>query len=221
VTESTRRSGFDIRVAIVVLVVLLLALAGAGAWALTTNNELQSTRSSLSSSSGDLGTAKAKLASTKTDLATATAALAETQDAIKADKAKITVLNFQIERKGACIEAQSANLTEIRRILALERSNFARTTTGSKWDKTHAAAQRAINAAIDYLYKSYTSAAARKYSTANSYLDKSNAQIRASNKQLDALDKEIAAINKSSDEINKANDGFSATLDKTTSTCGG
>jgi peptidoglycan hydrolase CwlO-like protein len=220
-TESTRRSGLDIRIAIIVLIVLLLALAGAGAWALTTNNELQSTQASLSSTTGDLDSTKADLASTKTNLGTATADLAETQDAIKADKAKITVLKFQIERKGACIEAQSANLTEIRRILAIERSNFARTTTGSAWDKAHAAAQKAINAAIDYLYKSYTSAAARKYSTANSYLDKSNAQIRASNKQLDSLDREIKAINKSSDEINKANDGFATTLDTTTSTCGG
>ena len=67
---------------------------------------------------------------------------------------------------------------------------------------------------------SYTSAAAGKYGTANSYIDKSNAQIRTSNKQLDAEDKQIKAINAASDAINKANDTFSDTLDATSSTCG-
>jgi septal ring factor EnvC (AmiA/AmiB activator) len=220
VSESTKRSGFDVRFAVIVLIGLLLVLAGAGFWAYTTNNDLQTTRAALASTSGELDTTKTNLASITSDLDTASTDLATAQDAIKADKAKITVLNFQIERKGACIQAQTANLTEMRRILALERANFARTTSGSAWDKAHAAAQKAINAAIDYLYKAYTSAAARKYSTANANIDRSNAQIRASNKQLDALDKEIDAINKSSDDINMANDAFSSTLDTTSSTCG-
>jgi septal ring factor EnvC (AmiA/AmiB activator) len=221
VSGPTKRSGFDVRLALLVLIGLLLVLAGAGFWAYTTSNDLQTTRAALASTSGELDTTKANLASTASDLDTASTDLASAQEAIKANKAKITVLNFQIERKGACIQAQTANLTEMRRILALERANFARTTTGSAWDKAHAAAQKAINAAIDYLYKAYTSAAAGKLSTANANIDRSNAQIRASNKQLDALDKEIDAINKSSDEINKANDSFSSTLDATSSTCGG
>jgi peptidoglycan hydrolase CwlO-like protein len=220
VTESRRRSGFDVRVAIVAAIVLLLVFGGAAAWAFTTSNDLQATRATLDATSDELDTTQSTLESTTADLDSASADLAAAQDAIKANKAKITVLTFQIERKGACIEAQSANLGEIRRILALERENFGRTTSGSAWAKAHGASQKAINAAIDYLYKAYTSAAAGKYGTANSYIDKSNAQIRASNKQLDAEDKQIKAINAASDAINKANDSFGSTLDATSSTCG-
>jgi septal ring factor EnvC (AmiA/AmiB activator) len=221
VTASKRRAGFDLRIAIMAAVVLLLALGGAVAWAMTTSNDLQATTTTLAATRGDLDTTRSTLADRSAELESTAADLAQTEEAIKADEDRITVLEFQIERKGACIEAQATNLAEIRRILALERENFARTTSGSSWGMAHAASKKAINLAIDDLYKAYTSAAAGNYGTANSWLEKSNAQIRVSNKQLDALDREIDAINASSDAINAANDGFQNTLDETLSTCGG
>jgi chromosome segregation ATPase len=221
VTESKRRSGFDLRIAIVGAIVLLLALGGTAAWAVTTNNDLQATKTTLGTTTGDLDTTKSSLAETSAELDATSTDLAATEDAIKDGRARITVLEFQIERKAACIEAQAANLDEIRRILALERESFARTTSGSTWGKAHAASKTAINLAIEDLHKAYTSAAAGNYGTSNSWLDKSNAQIRASNRQLDTVDQEIDAINAGSDAINAANDAFEATLDETLSTCGG
>jgi len=221
VTESTKRSGIDLRLLIVIGVALLLGLAGAAAWAATTNNDLQSTRATLASTSGDLDTTKADLASTTSDLSKAGTDLATTQKDIKTDQSKITTLNFQIDRKGDCIAAQSANLAEMHRILDLERANFARTGTKSAWGRAYAADQAAINLAIDYLYKAYQNAAAGKLSTANSYIDKSNAQIRISNSQLKNSNKQIDIINKATDDINKANDAFDKTLTATSSTCGG
>jgi chromosome segregation ATPase len=220
-TETKRRSGLDLRIAIVAAIVLLLALGGAAAWAYTTSNDLQATRTTLGATSGDLDTTTSQLEETQQQLDQAETDLDTTVKAVAADESKIKTLNFQIDRKTECIAAQSTNLEEIRRILALERENFGRTTSGSSWARSHAASQKAINLAIDDLYKAYTNAAAGKYSTSNSWLDKSNAQIRASNKQLDAVDKEIDAINKASDAINDANDAFEKTLAGTASTCGG
>src|SRR4029079_14918706 len=149
VTAWTNRSGTDVRLLLVVAVALVLGLAAAGAWALTTNNDLESTRAALASTSGDLHAAKGELIAPTAALDATTADLAAARDAIKKDQAKATSLNFQIERKGACIAAQAANLAEIRRILALERVDFARTGSTSAWGRAHSAAQKAINLAID------------------------------------------------------------------------
>ena len=219
-TESTKRSGIDLRLLLVVAIALVLGLVAAGAWALITNNDLQSTRATLASTSGDLDGAKGDLTETTANLDATNAELAAAREAIKKDQSKITSLNFQIERKSACIAAQSANLAEIRRILALERVDFARTGSTSAWGKAHGAAQKAINLAIDDLSKAYQNAAAGRLGTANTWIDKSNAQIRVSNSQLNNEDKQVDAINKSTDETNKANDAFTRTLDETSSTCG-
>ena len=219
-TGQTKRSGVDVRVAAIVAVVLLLAFGGAAVWAYSTNQELERTRQSLSSTSGTLETTKATLADTQGKLTSTTADVTAEQAAIKADKSRITVLEFQIDRKGACIAAQTTNLAELRRILELERANFARATSTSPWGKAHAASDKALGLAIDYLQKSYQSAAVGSYNTANSWLSKSNAQVRASNKQIAISNKEIDKLNAASDAINAANDAFADTLRKTASTCG-
>ena len=126
----------------------------------------------------------------------------------------------QIERKGACIEAQTGNLAELRRILALERENFARTTSGSTWAKSNDASNKALDLAISYLARAYSSAAAGSYATANSWLSKSNAQVAVSNRQVKIGNKAIDELNAASDAINEAADEFLKTLDETGSTCG-
>lgn len=215
-----KRAGVDVRIAVVVAIVLLLVFGGAAAWAYTTNADLEHTRQSLATTNGNLDTTKTSLTDTQERLTAASTEVTDVQSAIKADKAKLTVLNFQIDRKGACIVAQTANLTELRRILALERAGFRQGTSTSPWGKAIAASNKALNLAIDDLRKSYVSAAAGSYNTANSWLSKSNAQVRVSNKQIDIGNKEIRKINAASDEINAANDAFAETLRTTASTCG-
>ena len=158
---------------------------------------------------------------TQGNLTRAATDVAAEQDAIKGDKVRVTVLTAQVARKDACIKTQAANLTEIRRILDMERENFARTTTSSKWYKTHAAADRALDLAISYMAKAYTSAAAGSYSTANSWLSKSNAQVRLAGRQIDAANKEIDKFNVAVNAINKASDDFAVVLETTKRSCGG
>ena len=216
-----KRSGVDLRVVLIAAIVLLLALGGAAAWAYTTNTDLQATRQTLTSTSTDLASTKSTLSDTQGKLTKATKDADTEQAAIKSDKARLKALDLQISRKGACIVTQTANLAEIRRILALERANFAATVSGSVWYKAHSASDRALDLAISYLAKAYTSAAAGSYATANSWLSKSNAQVRVSNKQIPIQNKEIDKFNAAVAAINKANDAFGVTLDKTSSTCGG
>jgi septal ring factor EnvC (AmiA/AmiB activator) len=220
-TGTQKRSGVDLRVAIVGAIVLVLVLGGAAAWAYSTNNDLQATRSTLGSASGDLDSTKSELERTQAELQQAQTDVAERVSSIEDNQERIKTITFQIERKGDCIAAQAANLAEMRRIMALERENLARTMSGSTWATSFAAEQKAINAAIAYLEAAYTSASAGRYSQANSNITKSNAQIRASNAQVDKMNKAIDEINKATDTINAAQDAFDKTLDETLSTCGG
>ena len=218
---TARRSGVDIRVAIVAALVLLIALGGAAAWAYTTNADLEKTRQTLDATSVDLDNTKATLTDTQGKLTQATTDVASEEAAIAGDNDKIKALQGQISRKGACIDAQTANLAEIRRILGLERENFNRTTSGSAWNKAHTASDRALDLAITYMAKAYTSVLSGSFGAANNWLSKSNAQVRVSNKQIDVANKEVAKFNAAVAAINKANDDFGVTLDKTTATCGG
>lgn len=216
-----KRSGLSLRVAAILAAILLVAFGGATAWAVMTNGDLERTRQTLATTEADLASTTSTLTATTGDLEATSTDLTAEQSSIKANKAEITVLEFQIERKGACIEAQTANLAEFRRILALQRENFARTTSGSAWAKAIATSDRALDLAIDYLARSYSSAAAGSYGTANSWISKSNAQISVSNKQGKIADREVDAINAASKAINAADDALYKTLDNTISTCGG
>jgi septal ring factor EnvC (AmiA/AmiB activator) len=220
-SPSERRPGISVRVALVLAALLLVTLGAATAWAVTTNGDLEAARGTLGTTTADLASTSEQLAETKTTLANTANELAGERKAIDANEAKVKVLEHQIERKAACIEAQTTNLAEFRRILALERENFARTTSGSAWAKAVAASDRALDLSIDYLANAYSSASSGAYNTANNWLSKSNAQISVSNRQLKALNAEIDSINAASDAINAANDALGVTLDKTTSTCGG
>jgi hypothetical protein len=217
---TARRSGVDIRVVLIAAIVLLLALGGAAAWAYTTSGDLDRTRQTLTVTGTDLDATKTSLADTQGKLTKANTDVATEQKAIETDKGRIRGFELQISRKAACIQAQTTNLAEIRRILALERANFDRTTSGSRWNRAQETSRRALDLAISYLAKAYTSAAAGSYSTANSWLSKSNAQVKVSNRQIDLSNKEIAKFNADVAAINKANDAFAETLRKTSTTCG-
>src|SRR5215210_2131603 len=220
-TAVAKRSGVNLRLALVLAVIGVVVFGGAAAWAFTVNNDLERTRATLGTTNADFATTSTTLTDTELKVQTATSDIAAEAKAIAAANAKITVLNSQIQRKAACIAVQTTNLTELRRILALERDNFARTTTGSAWSKANTADSKAIHLAITDLYKAYQAAAAGNYSGANTWLARSNAQVTASNKQLKVANREIDRINKASKAINKANTAFAETVSETQGTCGG
>ena len=215
-----KRRGVDIRVVLVGAIVLLLVFGGAAVWAYTTNADLERSRGTLAATTADLEDTTASLTEAEDALAGGTAGVAAEQKKIEADKTRITTLERQISRKEACIDAQTVNLAELRRMLGIQRANFDRTTSGSAWYKAHEASNKALDLAISYMAKAYTSAAGGSYGAANSWLSKSNAQVKVSNKQIDISNKQIDVFNAAVDEINKASDAFAVTLVKTSSTCG-
>ena len=219
--SGAKRSGIDLRIVAIAVIVLLLATGGAAAWAYTTNTDLEQTQQKLATTTSDLDSTKTSLAATQSKVTDASANVASEQKAIETDKDRTKVLEFQISRKGTCIEAQAANLSEIRRILAMQRESYDRTTSASAWNKANTARYKAFDLAISYMAKAYTSAAAGSYATANSWLSKSNAQVRISNRQVDVGNKEVAEINATIEAIRQANVAFAETLDKSISTCGG
>jgi chromosome segregation ATPase len=219
-TGHVRPHGIDRRLSFVLAIALALLIGSIGVWGAGANADPGRAR-------GTLDTTDAEIASTRTSLSSAEAALGTTKQAIASESrrldaatAHIRDLNGQIERKGACIAAQSGSLTELRRILALQRRNFGRTTSTSTWAKAHAAGDRAIDLAITHLYRAYQSAAAGRPSTANSWISKSNAQVRISNGKVKAANAEIKRINAASDSINTARDAFVTRLDEAIATCG-
>jgi septal ring factor EnvC (AmiA/AmiB activator) len=219
--NGAKRSGIDLRIVAIAAIVLLLAGGGAAAWAYTTNTDLEQARRTLATTTSDLDSTKTSLAATQSKVTDASANVASEEKAIESDKDRGKVLEFQISRKAACIKAQAANLSEIRRILAMQRESYDRTTSASAWNKANSARYKAFDLAISYMAKAYTSAAAGSYATANSWLSKSNAQVRISNRQVDVGNKEVAEINATIEAIRQANVAFAETLDKSISTCGG
>ncbi len=217
---NAKRSGIDLRIVAIGVIVLVLAAGGAAAWAYSTNTDLERTRQTLAATAADLDITKTSLTETQGKVTDASAKVATEQKTIATNKSRTKVLEFQISRKSDCIKAQAANLTEIRRILAMQRESFDRTTSGSAWNKANNARYKAFDLAISYMAKAYTSAAAGSYATANSWLSKSNAQVRISNRQVEVGNKEVAEINAAIEAIRKANVAFAETLDKTESTCG-
>lgn len=219
-TARLVRRGVDLRIVALLVLALLVALGGAAAWAATTNGDLATTRTAVAAADGQLATTEGSLTDTEARLKTAEESLAAEQAAIKQADSRTTALNALVDRKAACIAVQATNLVEIRRILALERANFARTTSGSKWGKAEAARSIAIHNAIQYLYNAYTNALARRYDTANSWVSKSNAQISINNSKVKTANREIKAIDAATSRINKATDAFFETLEATEVTCG-
>lgn len=141
------------------------------------------------------------------------------RERIKKATSRIGSLESQIARRASCIEVQTADLAELRRILALERKNFDRTTSRSVWGKAQATSDKAIDRAIGDMKSAYQHAAAGRLSTANSWISRSNSQVRISNRQIAIANREIDRINAATKVINGAEVAFVKRLERSASTC--
>jgi chromosome segregation ATPase len=213
------RPTIGLRLVAIGIVAVVAALGATAAWAASTNGQLTEVRSALASTELDLASTTTKLDTTSGQLATAQTAVADEADRTKKATSRIGGLESQIERRDACIDVQSGDLEELRRILALERRNFARTTTKSTWGKARTASTKALDRAISDMRSAYQSAAAGRLSTANSWISRSNAQVSVSSRQVRIANKEIDKINAASKVVNKAEDAFYERLQKSAVTC--
>lgn len=213
------RATLDVRVVVIVAIVLVALFGASAAWTASTNGQLTETREALAATEADLASTTADLDMTSSQLGTAESAVAAEQDRIKKATSRIGSLESQIERREACIKVQTTDLEELRRLLALERKNFARTTTGSAWGKALAASDKAVDRAISYMKSAYRSAAAGSLSTANSWIDRSNSQVKASDRQIKIANQEIDKINAATKVINAGHDAFAERLEQSAVTC--
>lgn len=216
---SDQRPTLSLRLVAIGIVALVAVLGATAAWAASTNGQLSDVRSTLATTELDLASTTAKLDTTSGDLATAETAVADEAERSKKATSRIGGLESQIERRDACIDVQSEDLVELRRILALERKNFARTTTKSTWGKARTASTKALDRAISNMRSAYLSAAAGNLSTANLWISRSNGQVSIDARQVRIANKEIDKINAASKAINKAEDAFYKRLEKSAVTC--
>ena len=216
---SRQRPTLGMRLVAVGVVVLVAAFGATAAWAASTNGQLTDVRSALAATELELASTSTKLDTTSGQLANAETAVADEANRSKKATSRIGGLESQIERRDACIDVQSGDLEELRRILALERKNFARTTTKSTWGKARTASSKALDRAISNMRSAYQSAAAGRLSTANSWISRSNGQVSVSSRQVRIANREIDRINAASKVINKAEDAFYERLQKSAVTC--
>lgn len=217
--ESNQRPTVSMRLVAIGVVVLVAAFGATAAWAASTNGQLTDVRGALASTELELASTTTKLDTTSGQLATAESAVADEADRSKKATSRIGGLESQIARRDACIDVQSADLVELRRILALERKNFARTTTKSTWGKARTASAEALDRAISNMRSAYQSAAAGRLSTANSWVRRSNSQVDVSVRQIKIANREIDRINAATKVINAAEDAFYERLQKSAVTC--
>lgn len=216
---STERPTLSLRLVAAGLALLIVAFGATAAWAASTNGQLSEARSALAATELELASTTTELATTSGQLATAETAVTDEEDRSKKATSRIGGLESQIERREACIDVRSEDLVELRRILALERKNFARTTTKSTWGKARTASAKALDRAISNMRSAYLSAAAGRLSTANSWISRSNGQVSVSSRQVRIAKKEIGRINAASKVIDKAADAFYKRLQKSAVTC--
>lgn len=216
---SPERPTLSLRLVAVGLALLIVAFGATAAWAASTNGQLSEARNALAATELELASTTTELDTTSGQLATAETAVTDEEDRSKKATSRIGGLESQIERRDACIDVQSGDLVELRRILALERKNFARTTTKSAWGKARTASAKALDRAISNMRSAYQSAAAGRLSTANSWISRSNGQVSVSSRQVRIANKEIDRINAASKVINKAEDAFYERLQKSAVTC--
>jgi len=216
---SNERPTLSLRLVAIGIVALVALFGATAAWAASTNGQLTDVRNTLAATELDLASTTTTLDTTSGQLATAKTAVADESDRSKKATSRIGGLESQIERRDACIDVQSEDLVELRRILALERKNFARTTTKSTWGKARTASAKALDRAISNMRSAYQSAAAGRLSTANAWIARSNGQVSVSSRQVRIANKEIDRINAASKVINKAEDAFYERLQKSAVTC--
>ncbi len=219
VTAPRRRPGPRLRLSLLLGALLVAIVSATGAWGYLVNADLERTRGTLASTGTDRDTAKTSLTAVEATLASTRAELDSQQKQLADTDGRIPKLNDQIARRSACIAAQSGNVAEMRRILDLQRANFARTTTTSPWGKADAAVSAAYHAALSDLEQAYVNAAAHRFSTANVWLSRANSQVGIGNRQLAVAGKQVEAMNAATKVINDALDAFAKKLSDTEATC--
>ena len=176
---TAKRSGVDLRVVAIAVIVLLLAFGGAAAWAYSTNTDLERTRQTLTSTSTDLDVDEEDAGRHRRQGdARQGQALTDEEAAIKSDKARIDEPREPDQAQGRLhrgADGQPGRDPPNPRPRTRElRPDDERLDVGQE---PTTRSNKALDLAISYLAKSYTSAAAGSYATANSWLSKSNAQV--------------------------------------------
>jgi chromosome segregation ATPase len=217
--DGPRRVGG--RAAALVVVVAIALIGGVAYLGYTLNQDLGSTRSTLSSTEVDLDSTNATLDETSASLASTSEKLADATAERTDLDAQITDLSGQVAIQTECVTLQKAALLELVRISLLQTENFNRTTEGSSWDKAEKKRAANITTALDEFYKAYSAAFQGSSGTAKAHSDKgktAQAKIAEAEAQLVA---ELNVVDSKAAEIQAAIDALEKQLTTTEATCEG
>jgi hypothetical protein len=197
---------------VIVAIPLAILAASGGAWAYTVQGQVDDTRAAIAAAQRDVATTSGQIDGTRQSLI-------DEQKAVGDATVDVDRLTSRSEDAVVCISAQAGDSADVEGLVEKQEANYDRTSTGSKFAAANATAWEALQAALDDMYNAYKAAAAGNYSSANSWITKSNEQIKVNNDQVTIQDEELTAINQTVSEVNGAREALDQRIATTASTC--
>jgi chromosome segregation ATPase len=159
------------------IVVLGVALSGVTAWGYTATQDLQ----------GQLATSQAQFATSETRLA-------DEQQKTAALTSQVTNLNSRVAAQTSCIAALKSKADALERIRLQQVAISNMTAEGSMWAAASVDRTTAFLAALDDYYKAFSAAWDGRKTTANSWIDKGNAEYRRVTEATATMNAEIDKV---------------------------
>lgn len=145
--------------------------------------------------SGDLSEARTTITGLRDRLARTEASLAAASAEGDRLTAQVGTLQAQAQRQLDCVSALQGDAAVARAIEDLQTKNYNLAAQRSAWAQASLARDKALHAALNDRYQAYSAAFNGAYSTANLWMDRSNAQIDIANAKLAKMRSEIEKMN--------------------------
>jgi hypothetical protein len=217
--DGPRRVGG--RIAAVVGLFAILAIGGAAYLGFSLNQDLEATRSTLATTTSELGTTQASLDETDATLVTTESELADRIAAREALDAEIADLTGQVATQTECVRLQEEALAELITISDLQTANFNRTADESTWARAEEKRGENIDQALDSFYEAYKAAFQGATTTAKNHANRGDAaRARLADADRQQGD-ELRLIDEKAAEIQAAIDALEQHLTETQAVCEG
>lgn len=180
---------------------LAVALIGSVSWGYLTSQSLDRTRDELAATQQTLSSTQKDLASANKDIGDLESKLRTSQARAAGLASQVSSLQGQVQNQNACISALASAGLILGDAYVQLSVMYNLSAEGSVWSDARGARDVADSAAMDAYFKAYQAAWDGNYATANSWIDRGNAQVRLSNEYLAVMDAEVDKMNRGLDEI--------------------
>ena len=209
------------RIAAVVGLFAILAVGGVAYLGYTLNRDLEGTRSTLATTTSELGSTQASLEETDATMATTETTLADRTSEREALDAEVADLTGQVATQTECVRLQEAALAELIVISDLQTANFNRTADESTWARAEDKRGENIDQALDSYYEAYKAAFQGSTGTAKNHANRGDAaKARLADADRQQGD-ELRLIDEKAAEIQAAIETLEQHLTETESVCEG